>query len=187
MPNKVPGKLGDPYPAFLPTHATDAHSHAQAALRHSHAALGAAHLNVVLVRSEQALVEALAQRFAEGAAALKGGKWRTAEARSAKRQCWDAAGSLNSCRPCAECATCIGASQAWRSVHEHQLGCWMLCHYSCAVAAPSRTMYAESLCAAAGWAVAAMLQVCAAHAAAGGGGAGGAQQQPAEDGARTHM
>ncbi|WIA40430.1 hypothetical protein OEZ86_013787 [Tetradesmus obliquus] len=85
MPNKVPGKLGDPYPAFLPTHATDAHSHAQAALRHSHAALGAAHLNVGLVRREQALVQALAQRFAEGAAALKGGKWRTAEARYAQR------------------------------------------------------------------------------------------------------
>jgi hypothetical protein len=32
MPNKVPGKLGDPYPAFLPTHATDAFNYIQQAL-----------------------------------------------------------------------------------------------------------------------------------------------------------
>jgi len=32
MPNKVPGKLGDPYPAFLPTHATDAYNYIQQAL-----------------------------------------------------------------------------------------------------------------------------------------------------------
>jgi hypothetical protein len=81
MPNKVPGKLGEQHPAYLPTHATDAHQHAQAALRASHAALGAAHLDMVLVRRDQALVEALAERFSEGAAALKGGKWRTHEAR----------------------------------------------------------------------------------------------------------
>jgi hypothetical protein len=81
MPNKVPGKLGEQHPAYLPTHATDAHQHAQAALRASHAALGASHLDVVLVKRDQALVEALAERFSEGAAGLKGGKWRTHEAR----------------------------------------------------------------------------------------------------------
>jgi hypothetical protein len=83
MPNKVPGKLSDQYPVYLPTHATDAHQHAQAALRHSHAAMGTAHLDMALVRREQRVIEALAERFSEGAGALKGGKWRTHEARSA--------------------------------------------------------------------------------------------------------
>jgi hypothetical protein len=50
MPNKVPGKLGEQHPAYLPTHATDAHQHAQTALRLSHAALGAAHLDMAQVR-----------------------------------------------------------------------------------------------------------------------------------------
>lgn len=81
MPNKVPGKLGDPYPAFLATHATDAYGHAQAALRHNHAALGASQLEMARVRKDKLFIEALAGRFKKGAAALKADKWREHEAK----------------------------------------------------------------------------------------------------------
>ncbi|KAF6261103.1 hypothetical protein COO60DRAFT_1699955 [Scenedesmus sp. NREL 46B-D3] len=60
-------------------------AYAQAALRHSREALGAAHLDAGLVRRDRLLAEALAERFSEGAAALKAGGWRTHEARYAQR------------------------------------------------------------------------------------------------------
>jgi hypothetical protein len=40
-PNKLPGKLGDKYPSFLPTHATDALQHIQTAVSLNSAALQA--------------------------------------------------------------------------------------------------------------------------------------------------
>lgn len=91
-PNKPPGKLGDSYPSFQPTHATDALTHVQAAVRLSSTAMQAAagneqpdSDNVRLLRREHALILALADRFAAGAAGLKANKWWQHETAYAQR------------------------------------------------------------------------------------------------------
>lgn len=84
MPNKVPGKLGESYPSFLPTHATDAFQHIQQAVKYNQQAMGS-QLDMQLVRQDKQYIDALAERFSKGAAALKGGKWKEQEAKYAHR------------------------------------------------------------------------------------------------------
>jgi hypothetical protein len=74
-PNKPPGKLGDKYPSFQPTHATDALAHAQAAAGLNHAALQAGAHDQQLLLREEGLIQALLQRYASGAAAIKAKRW----------------------------------------------------------------------------------------------------------------
>lgn len=84
-PNKPPGKLGARYPTFQPTHATDALGHIQAAAALSSAALQAGRHDVHLLLREQAVIHAMQQRYAAGAAALKANKWWQHEAAYAQR------------------------------------------------------------------------------------------------------
>jgi hypothetical protein len=75
-PNKPPGKLGDKYPSFQPTHATDALAHIQAAAGLNHAALQAGLHDQKLLLKEEELIQALLQRYASGAAAIKANRWQ---------------------------------------------------------------------------------------------------------------
>lgn len=84
-PNKPPGKLGDKFPSFQPTHATDALTHIQTAVQLNSAALQAGTHDQQLLLREEGLIQALAERFGAGAAALKSNKWWQHETAYAQR------------------------------------------------------------------------------------------------------
>lgn len=84
-PNKLPGKLGERFPSFQPTHATDALQRVQTALKLNSAALQAGRHDQQLLLREEALIRALSERYASGAAALKAKKWRQHETAYAER------------------------------------------------------------------------------------------------------
>lgn len=84
-PNKLPGKLGERFPSFQPTHATDALQRVQTALKLNSAALQAGQHDQQLLLREEALIRALSERYASGAAALKAKKWRQHETAYADR------------------------------------------------------------------------------------------------------
>lgn len=84
-PNKTPGKLGEKFPSFQPTHATDALAHIQTAVQLNRAALQAGTHDQQLLLREEGLIQALAERFADGAAALKANRWWQHEMAYAER------------------------------------------------------------------------------------------------------
>ncbi|KAF8055909.1 hypothetical protein HT031_006548 [Scenedesmus sp. PABB004] len=146
MPNKVPGRLGQTFPAYTAAHATDAHAHMQAALRASDAALGSSSLDAALVRRDRRIIDAAAARFGGGAAALRDGSWRAREAAWAERMAaigeedqdadayalgaeavmnglpWDYYGASGALRPAAaEAERLLRAALALRPGHGHAL------------------------------------------------------------------
>eukprot|EP00879_Flechtneria_rotunda_P024619 GHRR01026117.1.p1 GENE.GHRR01026117.1~~GHRR01026117.1.p1 ORF type:complete len:671 (+),score=198.53 GHRR01026117.1:633-2645(+) len=84
-PNKVAEQHGVVYPAFLPTHAEEAHSCVQQALKYNEQALGS-QLDMQSIKWDKQYIEALAARFDKKAAhAVKSGKWLKHEAKYAER------------------------------------------------------------------------------------------------------
>lgn len=56
-PNKTPGKLGDKFPSFQPTHATDALTYSQSAVQLNSAALQAGTHGQKLLLREEGLIQ----------------------------------------------------------------------------------------------------------------------------------